>query len=609
MYNQIIYFLVVLFIFSFQDTEKPFLINARISALLFLLQFFIFYFLSRELFSRAFKKVIRHGVSPHVAGATTENILNVFAIVFLVFLVFGVQVGRFFKLLPFVSHSATLMALSGLGLYFIYLAIIWYHAFKFHSKLGGSISAPREYLKHQIVLYIGVLLPWIFLSVVSEILENFIPFSFLKTEEGEILAFLVGIVLFFVVGPGLVIKVWKCKPIPYEAKRRILEDFCRENNFKVRNLMFWPLLGGQTLTAAIVGFFPRWRYILITPSLYSMLDPEELKAVVAHEMGHIRRYHIPFYLAFFVAFSVLLYVFADIILVLLLSNPGVLHLAIYTGTFGQSLFALICTVPFLFILILYFRVVFGYFMRNCERQADLFALRLVGTPWPLISSFQKIALANGNIEDVPSWHHYSIRQRIDFLRRAYLNPKVGDLHENRLKKSIVLFFALVFAFSIFGRAAKNSDWYMQRNIDITLNIIAQEMKLSGISPEIYASYGGYLTQNKRYDYARLILEKGAKAYPNNPEILNNLAWFYATSPPPFRSPKRAVALALKAVRLDPTKPYIWDTLAEAYYSAGEYHRALKAIERALRLETNKYYISQKEKILKAMKTGDREDTG
>ncbi len=541
------------------------------------------------------------GIPPALISYSTENILNILALVFIVFLVFGIQVTRFFNLIPLVSSSATLSAFMGICLYFIYLGIIWHHAFKFQQNVNGESLASKKYIKQQLVLYIGLLLPWIFLSGFSEILERAIPIHFLKTEEGQIITFVLGIILFAVFGPYLVVKVWGCKPIPHDIKRQVLEDFCSENNFEVKELMFWSLFGGRTLTAAIVGFISRWRYILITPSLYELLDANELKAVIAHEMGHVKLKHMPFYLAFFIGFSVLLYSFSDIVLVMLLGNKIFLRMATSAGTLGRSIFAFFCSIPFLLILVLYFRVIFGYFMRNCERQADLFALDIIGTPWPLVSSFQKIALASGNIEDVPSWHHYSIRQRINFLRHAYMDPRVGDAHNRRLKKSIITFFTLIILLGFGGRVIKNSDWYLNKNIDITINIIAQDLNRPFFSPEIYAYYGAYLSQKGRFNIARMVLERGLELYPDNPEILNNLAWLYATAPSPFRFPDRAISLAKKALKYAPKKAYIWDTLAEAYYIKGEYSKALSAIDKALDLEVNKYYLKQRRKIARAIK--------
>ena len=66
-----------------------------------------------------------------------------------------------------------------------------------------------------------------------------------------------------------------------------------------------------------------------------------------------------------------------------------------------------------------------------------------------------------------------------------------------------------------------------------------------------------------------------------PVALNNLAWLLVTIPDErLREPRRALALAKKAVALDRSAIYL-DTLAEAYYANGYTNEALEAIDEAI----------------------------
>ncbi len=68
------------------------------------------------------------------------------------------------------------------------------------------------------------------------------------------------------------------------------------------------------------------------------------------------------------------------------------------------------------------------------------------------------------------------------------------------------------------------------------------------------------------------------------DSLNNLAWALATSPDPaFRNPAAALDYAQKAVKAekDHPRPYILDTLAEAYYVNGQYENAIKTEQEAI----------------------------
>jgi len=67
-------------------------------------------------------------------------------------------------------------------------------------------------------------------------------------------------------------------------------------------------------------------------------------------------------------------------------------------------------------------------------------------------------------------------------------------------------------------------------------------------------------------------------------VRNGLAWLFAAVP--GRSPeqaRKAMALAERAVELDPDNGNIWSTLALARYRVGDWPGASSAIERSMRL--------------------------
>jgi hypothetical protein len=61
-------------------------------------------------------------------------------------------------------------------------------------------------------------------------------------------------------------------------------------------------------------------------------------------------------------------------------------------------------------------------MRHFERQADLYSALTMGSPRETISSLEKIAILSGKIRDLPSWHHFSIRERVDYLWKFLRDP-------------------------------------------------------------------------------------------------------------------------------------------------------------------------------------------
>lgn len=89
--------------------------------------------------------------------------------------------------------------------------------------------------------------------------------------------------------------------------------------------------------------------------------------------------------------------------------------------------------------------------------------------------------------------------------------------------------------------------------------------------------GTCLLQMKRYQDALDVLAPLQDKLPDHIALKNNLAWIYAVSPDPaLRNGAKAVRLAQQALMEVPGDADIWNTLAEAHYTAGEYAMARRA---------------------------------
>jgi tetratricopeptide (TPR) repeat protein len=91
-------------------------------------------------------------------------------------------------------------------------------------------------------------------------------------------------------------------------------------------------------------------------------------------------------------------------------------------------------------------------------------------------------------------------------------------------------------------------------------------------------------QLSKFDAALPLLLTLNRQLPANPMVKNNLAWVYLKSKDPgVKSPSKAVKLARDAILDVPADYSIWNTLAEAYYATGQFDRALRAAQSAVRL--------------------------
>ena len=76
------------------------------------------------------------------------------------------------------------------------------------------------------------------------------------------------------------------------------------------------------MTAGIMGILAKFRYILVTDALMDVLSLDELKAVLAHEMGHAKYRHLLFYILFFVGYMAISFGLSDFFMYLFYLYPG-----------------------------------------------------------------------------------------------------------------------------------------------------------------------------------------------------------------------------------------------------------------------------------------------
>src|SRR5262249_2269545 len=87
--------------------------------------------------------------------------------------------------------------------------------------------------------------------------------------------------------------------------------------------------------------------------------------------------------------------------------------------------------------------------------------------------------------------------------------------------------------------------------------------------EARARLGGILESAHQYDRALAEYEKALAVTPDNPVILNNVAWLYF-----LRSDDRAIATAERAYAAAPQSPKVQDTLGWILVNKGDAKRGL-----------------------------------
>ncbi|MDR2392411.1 MAG: M48 family metalloprotease [Planctomycetota bacterium] len=377
------------------------------------------------------------------------------------------------------SPAAFLFQLSGILPFVLFFVIAWFPMYGLHREVAPGNWTRPSFQIHQIRSHLVLLIGWL-------------PFALLTDWLSGILI-AIPILLFLSIWtfPFLLARIWGCRRL---ADSDVLGQVARlekEAGVGFSRVYLWEPGGGQIQNAAAVGIFRPFRYLFLTPALLRDLNGPELEAVVLHELGHVKHRHLLFYF-----FSSLAGVNASVIAAAIapLAGPG-------------ERFAVVAL-----LILIYFRLIFGWLSRNMERQADLFALETSGSARNIANALEKLALAAGHIRLASSWHHSGIAERVRFLHVAERNPQIALRHNRRvtlIQKTGYLFSILLL--SLIALIAMGEDWVPRSAPVVAGNGEAHWRRLLLIFPEhpvpplelAYLLAGGKENDREALRFARL----------------------------------------------------------------------------------------------------------
>ena len=173
-------------------------------------------------------------------------------------------------------------------------------------------------------------------------------------------AMIVAAALVFVFAPEILRRVLHTERLEDGPLRRRLEAMCRRSNMRYRDILVWRTHSNMG-NAAVMGIIPQVRYVLLSDLLLETMTDDQIEAVFAHEMGHVVHRHMAWFVVFFV--------------VVWLGLAG-------ATTWAQGVWPtqdlpawtepIIAAGVFFAVLL-----VFGFLSRRFERQADVYAARLM----------------------------------------------------------------------------------------------------------------------------------------------------------------------------------------------------------------------------------------
>ncbi|MGB5685869.1 MAG: M48 family metalloprotease [Candidatus Electrothrix sp.] len=491
--------------------------------------------------------------------------------------------------LSFNNTLPVLTNLFSLLLFFCFLILMWLRALPSYRCIFNSFVSSTDFVLNNIRTNLTIILPWLILSFFLDLL-NMVPLAgmetWLRAPWGELFFFLIVLLLLSLLFPPVMRRLWGCIPMEPGSLRHAIEKFCHSQNFS-SEILYWPLFEGKMVTAGVMGIVPRFRYLLLTPALLSALDQEELEAVLAHEIGHVKKYHLILYLLLFFGFTLLAEAISEPLHLLLLNNDWFYRLLMWSQISGDTLLTFFEAAILFLLMLLYFRFLFGYFIRNFERQADLYVFKAQKTAFPLIRSFEKIAAMSGNIRHKKNWHHFGIGERIDFLEKCEHHPRNIRLHDWKVSCSLAVYVFLISASSWFLHHLDTESLYdssQAHYAKVVFEVLEDKIQQEPENSRWLTLFGNLMLENGKEVAALQAYEKALGSLSVSLELANNTAWLLLTAKNhSLRDPVRALDLARSAARFS-QQGNILDTLATALWANGRVDEAVVVEEKAAELD-------------------------
>ena len=287
-------------------------------------------------------------------------------------------------------------------------------------------------------IYLGLLLvPMFALILLRDLVGQFGTLQMVESTWVS-LALLVALALGF---PWCIRLAWRTESLPAGALRTGLSEEAQLRRVELADIRIW-YTGGRITNALVAGFVPHLRDVLLSDRLLVDYPVEQIRAVFAHELAHIRGQH--------------LWLRGALLVFAVISWLGLRNVC-----FGDSLrleaeaepaqYAVLSASLLLLVAILCFAwFVFGPYCRRLEHEADVDACRREDQLAPpadrdvehYLTTLRRLRGRGG--PDKVSWLHPSLSQRIDLIERLANDEQAYNRycqHSRDLRRVVIVLTA------------------------------------------------------------------------------------------------------------------------------------------------------------------------
>ena len=332
----------------------------------------------------------------------------VFGVVLLVAVLFSGALPWFFVL--YKTHAggghwsmAGFLVLVPLGLSVFSLPLGWYGQFRLEERFGFNTTTPATWWVDWVKgILLSLVLGWPMAALVFWLIAA--SDWWWLWAWGSVMAFQL---LMVILAPQIIMPLFnKFAPLPDGPLKDRLLVLGERTGFNARTIQVMDGRRRSRHSNAFFTGFGRWRKIVLFDTLIEQLREDELEAVLAHEIGHYKKGHIPKSLAL----SALGALAGFWVLSLLIDQLWLVEAFGFTHQAAQP-------APALLLLALLGGTVFFWLLplanllsRRYEYEADAYAAEAMGGTGEMIGALRILAeknLSNLTPHPVFSWFYHS----------------------------------------------------------------------------------------------------------------------------------------------------------------------------------------------------------
>ena len=283
--------------------------------------------------------------------------------------------GSAWAMAAFLLGTGIVLSLPGLPL-------DWYDQFRLEERFGFNTTTQKLWWTDRLKgLLLGVVLGYPLLVLVLKLVEWMGPWWWLWAW-GALLGFQL---LMVVLAPVLILPLFnKFTPLPEGTLRERLLKLADRTRFRARSIQVMDGSKRSRHSNAFFTGFGRFRKIVLFDTLIQQLAEPELEAVLAHEIGHFKKKHIPKTLLASALGSLVAFW-----LISLLAQQDWFYRG-FGFEPGSIVPALLLFGLLSGVVTFWFSPLAHWFSRRYEYQADAFAADVMNEPRSLIGALRKL---------------------------------------------------------------------------------------------------------------------------------------------------------------------------------------------------------------------------